>query len=154
MAPLARLSLGLGIALVPWLFWFAIEADARPWAHLADTVPSLLGWGFMAMCLFATALFGLLQWALPPPATRQRGRPDLSRSDDPAPAILARRGLRLALAGDLLILAWFLWWWQTGFEIEIPWQTLLTRTLMGLFVWAGLLGLFATLLSLRHGRPE
>ncbi|RME34184.1 MAG: hypothetical protein D6786_05635 [Gammaproteobacteria bacterium] len=92
--PLADLAALGFVALFPWVFWFLMDSARKPWLHLREQLPPLLLAGAITLCLFFTAVFALLNWAL---GNQEEGR-------------RWRRLLRLSLAGDAVILTGAIFW--------------------------------------------
>ncbi len=140
--PLAELAQLLFVALLPWVLWFAWDHQRQPWLHLREQLPPVLLGGAITLTIFATAVFGLIVWALED--TTQARRP-------------WRRALALALAGDTVILVGAgLWLARHGLpQVRGPWlDTVMeflsgpgVRSFIGMFLWISLITPFA---GIRH----
>ncbi len=120
------------VGVFPWAFWFGMDSDRQPWHHLREQLPSILLQGAIILCLFFTAVFALICWAL-------KGEEGGARW---------RRLLSLALAGDVLIaMAGLFHLSRHGLPtVEGPWLDLVMEFLsgtvlhgfIGMFLWIGI----------------
>ena len=149
--PVAELAASLFVAVFPWLFWFAMDSREEPWSHLADSLPPLLLKGAIALCLFGTALFGVLRWALE----------DVEKKDLPELGHrwlrLARAGWPVVLTGDALIAGFLVWQFHNYGTAWIDADHLIDnimRGFIGMFVWLGTAALILTVVGLVRRRSR
>ncbi len=137
-------ALGFVMAF-PWLFWFLWDAQRQPWLHLREQLPPVLLAGALFLIPFLTAVLALLGWATAGSAEGRRWR----------------RALRLALAGDAVIVGGLaLWLGRHGLpslggdriDAVMDFVTVaIPRGILGGFLWISLIVPFA---ALRHHRRQ
>lgn len=142
--PLLELAGALFVAVFPWLFWFAMDGNERPWAHLGTALPPVLLQGGAVLCLFCTLLFALLRWALSDSDENDMSEPGRKWQR------LARVGLPIVLAGDgILLAAGAGYLSNTRLRLDPDAiERLLLHGFVGMFLWVGMLTLVLTCASL------